>query len=72
MRQISQYGWEIVSESGNILQTVALHNVYAANEYIKNYVSSFVNWSYELKTLKEEEWKNQNFQCTRKCLNLED
>lgn len=55
MRQVSRSGWEIVSNSGHVLQK-DLHfaNLYTAEEYIKTYVSSFQGWRYELKPLNPE------------------
>lgn len=63
MRQLSKYQWEIVSESGNIIQNnISFSNTYKAEQYVKNYISSFVDWRYTIITLekvnKQEEAKN--------------
>jgi hypothetical protein len=54
MIQISKSEWKIVTYKGKVLQfDIHLHNLDAAEQYIKNYVSSFVDWTYEVVPLKE-------------------
>lgn len=49
MVQISRYNWEIKSQSGNVVQSeLYFHNNHQAEQYIKNYISSFSNWHYKL------------------------
>lgn len=47
--QNSQVNWHVQSPNGTILQkdiTIASH--YDAERFIKNYVSSFTNWGWEV------------------------
>lgn len=54
MRQLSRYGWQLVSPKGYVLQTDLYFNTLdKAEEYVKNYISSFLNWSYEIEQLEE-------------------
>jgi hypothetical protein len=55
MIQLSKYHWHIVSPKGHIIQNnLSFSNRYRAEEYVKNYISSYVNWSYTVITLEEE------------------
>ena len=54
MVQMSRYGWQIVSPKGFVLKDcIYLDNIDKAEEFIKNYISSFLNWTYEIKKLEE-------------------
>lgn len=54
--QQSDYAWQIESESGKVIQKdITCASIFKAEEYIKNYVSSFINWDYELKLLTPSE-----------------
>jgi len=49
MKQVSNYGWEIVSEQGAVLQKdITFSSTYHATEYIKAYISSFLSWDYDI------------------------
>lgn len=54
MVQVNQYTWEIRSYKGFVIQTgISLPNVTKAKEYVKNYITSFQGWEFELKLLKQ-------------------
>jgi hypothetical protein len=56
MIQMSQYGWKIVSQKGNVLQEgIYFANLSKAEEYIKAYISSYLNWTYEMVPLTKED-----------------
>lgn len=49
MVQVNKYSWVIESQEGHLMEGgIMLHSEKDALEYIKNYVSSFINWDYEL------------------------
>lgn len=55
MEQVSQVNWRILAPKGYVLMdniTVASNS--AAEEYAKDYISSFRNWVFELVPLKEK------------------
>lgn len=53
IRQLSKHRWEIVSPNGHIVMSdVMLQSPNEAKEFIKNYISSFINWSYEVQPMK--------------------
>jgi hypothetical protein len=54
MQQLTIYRWQIISMTGFIVQSdISFHNIEKAEEYVRNYVSSFVGWSYDLYPLEE-------------------
>lgn len=55
MVQTGKHTWSIKStSSGAIIQSnITIHNEYSANEYVKRYVSSFSDWTYEVVPLKD-------------------
>jgi hypothetical protein len=69
--QKTDYAWQIESESGKIVQKdITCASVFKAEEYIKAYISSFINWTYELKLLTPSEGisrsESGNYISTRK------
>lgn len=47
--QKTKYTWKLVSPTGHIIQdNVSLHDEYRVIEYIKTYISSYDNWTYEV------------------------
>jgi hypothetical protein len=52
MQQTGRYSWKIVSEKGHLIQeNLTFPSAYKAEEYIKNYISSFLNWHYRMALL---------------------
>lgn len=52
MKQTSRYRWQIESQTGHILQKDLAFTTYAeAERYIENYVTSFIDWGYEMVAL---------------------
>lgn len=52
MRQTSRYNWDIVSKKGSILQAdLSFKDAYQAEQYVKNYITSFQSWDYEMEPL---------------------
>lgn len=52
MIQESKNRWRIESEKGIVLQSdIRLGTVFEAEDYIKAYISSFLNWTYIMKPL---------------------
>jgi hypothetical protein len=50
IKRISTACWIIENEKGTMLQeNITLSTTYEAEEYIKNYVSSYLNVGYEVK-----------------------
>lgn len=55
MRQISRSRWEIRTDHGIVLRDeIMLGRIDEAEEYVKQYISSYPNWIYELKPLTED------------------
>lgn len=56
MQQLSRHTWQIVSKAtGSVIATdIHLHDRSKAVDYIKAYVSSFLGWDWEIRTLDEE------------------
>ncbi len=53
MVQSTPHKWYIATSAGFIIQyDITAHSVHEATEYIKNYITSFQNWDYEIITLK--------------------
>ena len=47
MIQTSKYKWQLTTDNGIILlDGISLDNIYDANEYAENYVSSFIGWDF--------------------------
>ena len=57
MIQVNKGKWEIVTtEKGIILQTdLFLRDAETAGNYVKNYCSSFLGWTYEVVPLPKED-----------------
>lgn len=55
MVQRSRSRWEIVSAKGFVMQAnIAVSSRLEAEEYVKRYVSSFLNWDYIVSPLKDK------------------
>lgn len=49
MLQVSQVNWKIVAVKGHTLvEDITVNSPKQAEEYVKNYISSFFNWTYEV------------------------
>jgi len=49
MVQISKCKWQIRSHRGTILvNSITIGNPIDAEEYVKNYISSFLDWTYNV------------------------
>lgn len=52
--QETKHRWRIENAEGlTILKDLTLESAYRAEEYIKNYISSFIAYNYEVVPLKE-------------------
>lgn len=52
MRQVSKYGWILVTEAGNIVRgDMYFNNKGAAEDYAKAYISSFQDVQYRMQSL---------------------
>ncbi len=54
MIQVSVCKWRIETALGHVLQTDITIEDFRAEDYVRNYVSSWANWSYEMRPLKKE------------------
>jgi len=55
MIQTSQNRWQLVAPKGNILVSdIMVSSELEAKDYVKRYISSFMNWEYKLEPIKKE------------------
>lgn len=55
MVQVNKSCWEIRTEHGIVLSDgIILGRIDEAEEYVRRYISSYSNWTYELKPLTED------------------
>lgn len=53
--QQSQVNWQIQTPSGHVLQRdITIASPHEAERFIKGYISSFTNWTYEVVPIKKE------------------
>lgn len=58
MLQVSQVNWQIVSHKGVILQKdITIGTVAEALEFVRNYASSFSDWTFDVIPLKKDNKK---------------
>jgi hypothetical protein len=56
MVQESQCRWTLYSPKGHVLQhDITVSNVIDATRFVKNYVSSFQSWTYDVVPMKKKE-----------------
>lgn len=52
--------WQVKNSKGHIIaDNIIIRAPYTAEEYIKNYVSSFINWNYKIISLNRKKVKNK-------------
>jgi hypothetical protein len=55
MIQVFKCNWKIENLKGDTLKdNITVGTLYEAEQYVKAYVSSFMNWNYEMVPLKKE------------------
>ncbi len=58
--QKTPHSWDIVSHSGHTVQKgIILHSIGEALEYIRRYVSSYSGMGYDIKPLKQVDFKSK-------------
>ncbi len=52
LKQMSRYGWQLVSPKGNVMvDDLSFTDLYRAELWIISYVSSHSSWGYKIKPL---------------------
>lgn len=55
MTQIYGHSWNIVSKDGHILQkSIRLNSYSEAEDYVRRYISSYQDWTYEMRPKNEK------------------
>lgn len=49
MVQLTPHLWQIESEKGHVIApSITAHSAFEAEQYVKNYITSFQNWDYKM------------------------
>jgi hypothetical protein len=52
--QVSQYGWKVETENDTVLVPLVYLNKHEVENFVRNYISSFANWTYVIIPLTQE------------------